>query len=214
MELNYRIVFSCRQLSHKDEEKMYGHTKMNSDMNGFFGLHSTYKDNGVIDLGLSLKTQNPQVYHSSTQFGVPEGYNGTEWTDLKPELMSGQPLDHDQYGCSKAIEECDEEVEGVQSKERWGYVKVNMDGVLVGRKICILDHSHYSTLAIQLEDMFGRLCIPGLRLFQAESDFCLFYKDSNGIWRHVGDVPWKDFVDCVKRLKIVRKNRTHDLYWQ
>lgn len=53
-------------------------------------------------------------------------------------------------------EECDEDSEGVQSKENWAYVKVNMDGVVVGRKICILDHGGYSSLAIQLEDMFGR----------------------------------------------------------
>lgn len=50
----------------------------------------------------------------------------------------------------------DEEAEGVQSKETWAYVKVNMDGVLVGRKICILDHCGYPSLACQLEDMFGR----------------------------------------------------------
>lgn len=53
-------------------------------------------------------------------------------------------------------EEGDEEAEGIQSKERWAYVKVNMDGVVVGRKICILDHCGYSSLACQLEDMFGR----------------------------------------------------------
>ena len=53
-------------------------------------------------------------------------------------------------------QDCDEEAEGVQSKERWAYVKVNMDEVIVGRKICILDHGGYSSLALQLEDMFGR----------------------------------------------------------
>ena len=53
-------------------------------------------------------------------------------------------------------EDVDEEAEGIQSKERWAYVKVNMDGVMVGRKICILDHCGYSSLASQLEDMFGR----------------------------------------------------------
>lgn len=50
----------------------------------------------------------------------------------------------------------DEEIEGVQSNERWAYVKVNMDGVTIGRKICVLDHGGYSSLALQLEDMFGR----------------------------------------------------------
>lgn len=53
-------------------------------------------------------------------------------------------------------EECEEDGEGIQSKERWAYVKVNMDGVIVGRKVCILDHGSYSSLALQLEDMFGK----------------------------------------------------------
>lgn len=42
-----------------------------------------------------------------------------------------------------------------QNKKTWTYVKVNMDGVIVGRKICILYHDGYSSLALQLEDMFG-----------------------------------------------------------
>lgn len=53
-------------------------------------------------------------------------------------------------------EDCEEDGEGIQSKERWAYVKVNMDGVIVGRKVCILDHGSYSSLALQLEDMFGK----------------------------------------------------------
>lgn len=56
----------------------------------------------------------------------------------------------------KNSEDCDEETEGVQSKEKWAYVKVNMDGVIVGRKICMLDHVGYSSLALKLEAMFGK----------------------------------------------------------
>lgn len=45
------------------------------------------------------------------------------------------------------------------------YVKVNMDGSVVGRKVCILDQGNYSTLALQLENMFGKLvCSLSLNL--------------------------------------------------
>lgn len=58
---------------------------------------------------------------------------------------------------SRSVQEnFDEEIEGVQSNEGWAYVKVNMDGVTIGRKICVLDQGGYSSLAVQLEDMFGR----------------------------------------------------------
>ena len=123
----------------------------------------------------------------------------------------------------KKGEECEEEAEVVQSKRRRGYVKVNMDGVIVGRKVCIFQHGYYSSLALQLEDMFGmygyvskftvivhhlekldklltcmfyvvlsgRQCEFGLKLFETESEFSLFYKDGDENWRSVGDVPWK-----------------------
>lgn len=50
-----------------------------------------------------------------------------------------------------------DEAEGVESKERWVYVKVNMDGVMVGRKVCVVRHGGYLGLARQLEEMFGML---------------------------------------------------------
>ncbi|PIA33420.1 hypothetical protein AQUCO_04100091v1 [Aquilegia coerulea] len=101
---------------------------------------------------------------------------------------------------------CDDETEGVQSSERWVYVKVNMDGVVVGRKVCILDQAGYSSLALQLEEMFGKHTMSGLQLFKTESEFSLFYRDQNENWRIVGDIPWKAFINCVKRLRIVRKD--------
>lgn len=104
-----------------------------------------------------------------------------------------------------------------ESRGKLAYVKVNLDGLVVGRKVCLLDQGAYSTLALQLDDMFGKPCsdsqlpatsmfqkvlphefvfagmqtMSGLRLFQTESEFSLVYRDREGIWRTVGDVPWK-----------------------
>jgi len=47
-------------------------------------------------------------------------------------------------------------------RRKWGYVKVTMDGFVVGRKVCVLDHGSYSTLAHQLEDMFGKFFMGSL----------------------------------------------------
>uniref|UniRef100_F6HEV6 Auxin-responsive protein n=1 Tax=Vitis vinifera TaxID=29760 RepID=F6HEV6_VITVI len=194
---------------------------MDSHSQGFLwsppSLHPVYyqtkEDDGIIDLGLSLRTLQPQVYH-------PTGHNAFESVgSLEGYGAYGEPVDWPQLeaqsrnsnsGCPKVIpEDCEEETEGVQSKERWAYVKVNMDGVVIGRKICVLDLAGYSSLALQLEDMFGRDSLSGLRLFQRESEFALFYKDREENWRTVGDVPWKEFVDSIKRLRIVRKNEAH-----
>lgn len=146
----------------------------------------------MIDLGLSLRALQPETYHPSGQ----DDYGDLlDWHELNPKQK-----------IAKMVTSFDEESEGVQSKERWAYIKVNMEGVIVGRKICILEHMDYSTLASQLDDMFGRQSLSGLRLFQAGSEFSLFYKDMDENWTSVGDCPWKEFVDRVKRLRIVRKN--------
>ncbi|KAJ6891072.1 auxin-responsive protein IAA32-like [Populus alba x Populus x berolinensis] len=167
---------------------------MDSNASGFLlnppALHSTYyqpgEDDGIIDLGLSLRTLQPEAYHPSGHLVGLEGYG-----DLMDWPQANSPLKHSTSSYIRFTPpDCDEEAEGVQSRDRWAYVKVNIDGVIVGRKICILDHGGYSSLALQLEDMFGRQSASGLRLFQAGSEFCLFYKDREENWRTVGDVPW------------------------
>ncbi|KAI9169423.1 hypothetical protein LWI28_012189 [Acer negundo] len=179
---------------------------MDSNASGFLlnPLHSVYyqakEDDDIIDLGLSLRTLQPEAYHPSGHMVGLEGYGDLiEWqqTNLQPKNSRRG------YG-GHAPEDRDDETEGIQSKERWVYVKVNMDGVMVGRKICILDHQGYSTLARTLEDMFGRQSESGLSLFQAGSEFSLFYKDTEENWRPAGDVPWNEFVKSVKRLRIAR----------
>ncbi|XP_074340291.1 auxin-responsive protein IAA32-like isoform X2 [Apium graveolens] len=179
--------------------------QMDSNTSDYFVSHgslsSVYfqgkEDGNMIDLGLSLKTLQPQAYH-------PSGHDYGElidWQQLHPQLRSSN------YEFTRTVTyDSAEDTDGVQSKSHCEYVKVNMDGVVVGRKVCLFDHSDYSSLAMQLEDMFGKHSVSGLHLFHAASEFCLFYKDRNEQWRTVGDVPWRKFIDRVKRLRIIQKN--------
>ncbi|KAG6573937.1 Auxin-responsive protein IAA32, partial [Cucurbita argyrosperma subsp. sororia] len=165
-----------------------------------------------IDLGLSLRALQPQhhprprpqcemlcfvLFFCWVLLLIQGCFEAMNWAAA----AAAQLLDLYKKG-----EECEEEAEVVQSKRRRGYVKVNMDGVIVGRKVCIFEHGYYSSLALQLEDMFGRQCEFGLKLFETESEFSLFYKDGDENWRSVGDVPWKQFVEGVTRLRIARKD--------
>ncbi|XP_015579134.1 auxin-responsive protein IAA32 [Ricinus communis] len=184
---------------------------MDSSASSFFlnpsALQSVYypakEDEDIIDLGLSLRTFQPDAYHPSGHYIGQEGYDELmAW----PHQGNHPSLRHSNSGYQRNTQqEYDEDAEGVQSKESWAYVKVNMDGVVVGRKICILDHGGYSSLAVQLEDMFGIQTATGLRLFQPGSEFCLFYQDREDNWRTVGDVPWKEFIESVKRLRIAQR---------
>eukprot|EP00252_Welwitschia_mirabilis_P004398 TRINITY_DN14757_c0_g1_i1.p1 TRINITY_DN14757_c0_g1~~TRINITY_DN14757_c0_g1_i1.p1 ORF type:complete len:331 (-),score=41.40 TRINITY_DN14757_c0_g1_i1:317-1309(-) len=110
------------------------------------------------------------------------------------------------------------------------YVKVNMDGVPIGRKVDLNAHDSYEALTLALEDMFQRptgvngqsgasdnalqkcLVEPNrLRPLDDSSDFVLTYEDKEGDWMLVGDVPWRMFVSTVKRLRIMKTSDANGL---
>ncbi|KAL1826089.1 hypothetical protein ACET3Z_012867 [Daucus carota] len=108
------------------------------------------------------------------------------------------------------------------------FVKVNMDGTAIGRKVDLSAHNCYETLARTLEDMFCRsktantkLSMEGhnilveaggsSKLLVGSSEYVLTYEDKEGDWMLVGDVPWRMFVSSVKRLRIMRTSEANGL---
>lgn len=110
------------------------------------------------------------------------------------------------------------------------FVKVNMDGIPIGRKVDLSAHSSYETLAKTLEDMFNEsttvitckgsngedhgIIIQGERhskLLDESSKFVLTYEDKEGDWMLVGDVPWGMFLGSVRRLRIMRTSEANGL---
>lgn len=108
-----------------------------------------------------------------------------------------------------------------QSNSNSLFVKVNMEGVPIGRKIDLNTHNGYKSLALALEDMFHRP--PNFQengifgqskhswLVGDFSDYFLTYEDKEGDWMLVGDVPWIMFVNTVKRLRIVKNSEGNGL---
>ncbi|ESQ36471.1 hypothetical protein EUTSA_v10008626mg [Eutrema salsugineum] len=99
-----------------------------------------------------------------------------------------------------------------------GFVKVNMDGVGIGRKVDMRAHSSYENLAQTLEEMFfgmtgttSREKVKPLRLLDGSSEFVLTYEDKEGDWMLVGDVPWRMFITSVKRLRIMGTSEANGL---
>ncbi|KAK9087695.1 hypothetical protein Syun_030089 [Stephania yunnanensis] len=117
---------------------------------------------------------------------------------------------------------------GTRCAGRSLFVKVNMDGVPIGRKVDLSAHASYETLAQMLEDMFNGptstispICsrekdfgIEGKKvskLLDGSYDFVLTYEDKDGDWMLVGDVPWGLFLDTVKRLRIMKTSEANGL---
>ncbi|XVF38542.1 hypothetical protein REPUB_Repub20aG0110800 [Reevesia pubescens] len=109
----------------------------------------------------------------------------------------------------------------VNEKGHLGFVKVNMDGIPIGRKVDLNAHSCYESLAQALEDMFLRSAnsvsaekeqvTKPSKLLDGSSEFVLTYEDKDGDWMLVGDVPWRMFLTSVRRLRIMRTSEANGL---
>ncbi|KAG8369786.1 hypothetical protein BUALT_Bualt14G0049900 [Buddleja alternifolia] len=109
----------------------------------------------------------------------------------------------------------------IKERGHLGFVKVNMDGLPIGRKVDLNVHKSYETLAKTLEEMFIKpsLTIRGgiekskqpPKLLDGSSEFALTYEDKEGDWMLVGDVPWGMFLNTVKRLRIMRTSEANGL---
>ncbi|XP_055813780.1 auxin-responsive protein IAA13-like [Solanum dulcamara] len=113
----------------------------------------------------------------------------------------------------------EDDAASVKEKGHLGFVKVNMDGLPIGRKVDLNAHTCYESLAETLEDMFFQSIKSGekeqatksFKLLDGSSEFVLTYEDKEGDWMLVGDVPFGMFLNTVKRLRIMRTSEANGL---
>ncbi|CAN6905824.1 unnamed protein product [Brassica oleracea] len=154
--------------------------------NPFGGSSSNNTRNLSTDLRLGLS------------FGSSSGqyYNGGE--NHEYEVVAA--ADHEMI-----MEEEQEEYQNECNSLGSFYVKVNMEGVPIGRKIDLYSLSGYHDLITTLDYMFNASI-----LWAEEEEMCsekshvLTYADKEDDWMMVGDVPWEMFLSSVRRLKISR----------
>ncbi|KAJ6797373.1 auxin-responsive protein IAA25-like isoform X1 [Iris pallida] len=95
------------------------------------------------------------------------------------------------------------------------FVKVNMEGFTVGRKINLKVHDSYDSLSRALQKMFNNFlsanyCNNSTEEEQGDSprtDYILLYEDHEGDRMLVGDVPWEMFITTVRRLYIAHDSK-------
>lgn len=78
------------------------------------------------------------------------------------------------------------------------FVKVQMEGFLITRKIDLKLYQSYQSLTYSLLTMFGK----GQDIIDS---YKLTYQDREGDWLLAGDVPWRTFIRSVQRLKLIRR---------
>ncbi|CAI8582902.1 unnamed protein product [Vicia faba] len=103
------------------------------------------------------------------------------------------------------------------------FVKINMDGVPIGRKVDLKAYHSYENLSIAVDELFrGLLKAQGdcsgcgskksnedeekviIGILDGSGEYTLVYEDNEGDRMLVGDVPWHMFVSTVKRLRVLK----------
>ncbi|XVE88807.1 hypothetical protein DITRI_Ditri19aG0098400 [Diplodiscus trichospermus] len=104
------------------------------------------------------------------------------------------------------------------------FVKINMDGVPIGRKVDLKAYDSYEKLSAAVDELFRGLLaaqrdssaggivnnkeegkvITGV--LDGSGEYTLVYEDNEGDRMLVGDVPWHMFVSTVKRLRVLKSS--------
>ncbi|OIT05253.1 PREDICTED: auxin-responsive protein IAA26-like [Nicotiana attenuata] len=104
------------------------------------------------------------------------------------------------------------------------FVKINMDGIPIGRKVDLKAYDSYDKLSSAVDELFrgllaaqsdqsgggkekkeeGEKAIRGL--LDGSGEYTLVYEDNEGDRMLVGDVPWHMFVSTVKRLRVLKSS--------
>ncbi|KAM0956654.1 hypothetical protein COP2_025551 [Malus domestica] len=112
----------------------------------------------------------------------------------------------------------------VETSRQGLFVKINMDGVPIGRKVDLGAYDSYQKLSSAVDELFRGLlaaqrdsCAGGTKNKQGEEkeiaglldgsgEYTLVYEDNEGDRMLVGDVPWQMFVSTVKRLRVLKSS--------
>ncbi|GMH03718.1 hypothetical protein Nepgr_005557 [Nepenthes gracilis] len=109
----------------------------------------------------------------------------------------------------------------VESSRKSLFVKINMDGVPIGRKVDLNAYDSYENLSSAVDELFRGLlaaqrdfsasgnieeekAITGL--MDGSGEYTLVYEDREGDRMLVGDIPWHAFVSSVKRLRVLKSS--------
>ncbi|XP_062206810.1 auxin-responsive protein IAA6-like isoform X2 [Phragmites australis] len=103
-------------------------------------------------------------------------------------------------------------------------VKINMDGIPIGRKVDLAAYDSYEKLSVAVKELFhgfleAQKDISGAesawhgadekifsQLLDGSGEYTLAYEDNEGDMMLVRDVPWNAFISTAKRLRVLRSS--------
>ncbi|KAK9677041.1 hypothetical protein RND81_11G118200 [Saponaria officinalis] len=130
------------------------------------------------------------------------------------DLQNGMP--------SKAVHV--NEKKPAENSNKGQFVKINMDGIPIGRKVDLSAFNCYDNLSSAVDALFRGLLAaqkdssaggienkheeqkPITGILDRTGEYTLVYEDNEGDRMLVGDVPWHMFVSTVKRLRVLKSS--------
>ncbi|KQJ94126.1 auxin-responsive protein IAA7 [Brachypodium distachyon] len=193
-------------------------------------------DSSVLSLGYSTaipspqsqgKAQGSQDEPAATRNAVAPNNNGPRTRSPGAPVIGWPPVRASRRNLatssSKASLEQQHMKKAVKAEEtrRAPFVKINMDGIPIGRKIDLTALDSYEKLCVAVDKLFRHLlaaqndppaagtectqevvAISGL--LDGTGEYTLVYEDYEGDRVLVGDIPWGMFVSSVKRLRVLK----------
>ncbi|XP_031373327.1 auxin-responsive protein IAA28-like [Punica granatum] len=129
----------------------------------------------------------------------------------KHAYSSSPPMDKFRKG------ERDMELEAALTVNQHLFVKIYMEGFLIGRKVDLLAYDSYKKLSVAIDELFGGLVAVDRWNEETTTEehgdvdsnreYTLVYEDNEGDIILAGDVPWNMFVSTAKKLHLIRSSR-------
>ncbi|RLN29218.1 auxin-responsive protein IAA16-like [Panicum miliaceum] len=128
---------------------------------------------------------------------------------------SSKPPSHEPSSHRASDSTCAGKVVEASKNKKGLFVKINMDGVPIGRKVDLRAHAGYDTLSAAVDHLFRGLLaaqtsggeqevITGV--LNGSGEYTLVYEDEEGDQMLVGDVPWEMFISTARRLRVLRSS--------
>ncbi|PON71363.1 AUX/IAA protein [Trema orientale] len=115
------------------------------------------------------------------------------------------------------INSSDHHDDPIKPEDHHKFVKINMEGVPIGRKVDLNAYDSYHKLSYAIDQLFRGLLAAqrdysaSERMEETEDakavtngECTLVYEDNEGDMMLVGDVPWQMFVSTAKRLRVLK----------
>ncbi|KAL1210949.1 Auxin-responsive protein IAA18 [Cardamine amara subsp. amara] len=189
------------------------------------GFKKEPKDKSILSLAgkhFSPSSTNKTTSHKRTAPGPVVGWPPVR--SFRKNLANGSSSKLGNESTSNGIvlknQKCHEDDDKKMEPKRQGggmFVKINMYGVPIGRKVDLNAHNSYEQLSFTVDKLFRGLLAaqresssfgeednPITGLLDGNGEYTLTYEDNEGDKMLVGDVPWQMFVSSVKRLRVIK----------